>query len=483
METKDQNIETATDADGNEYISEIESTITDTAEDGTVTVAEITTTADADDPTDVDSEMTITEIAPDGTETVTEYVGNEEGIFRVEEESVFEQAAEAILGVEIEDELTQVLDADGNPVGEDAAQDADNVSVDLDADDTDVFNSETADPPVSIEFNLGDGDFSDSGDVFDSAETPEPEETYHPTLETIEPDNSSDVYSPGPIVSESPVYDPTLETGGEISDSEMETNEAEDQEILDQQAHTDAAVEAQQAADDFIDKGDYAAAAEAREVAENESWEAGDDSMLGSSDAQDLEFAADKQDEAENYEQQQAANAQAGDYEAAKEDAQNAAYATGDADYLAGGDDHTGQADSEVSNMDNAIWHEGLAEDRVDDAVYHAEMGNEDAAESALNMANSEQETADAYGDKGEHGGVGADFDPSSVVETGGSYESTDDYLSDIDTGFDSNVDMTDSSFDAGLDTSLDSSIDTGFDSGIDSAPIDTDFDSGTGEV
>ncbi|MCB1022752.1 MAG: hypothetical protein KDB79_00075, partial [Acidobacteria bacterium] len=103
METKDQNIETATDADGNEYISEIESTITETAADGTVTVAEITTTADADDPTDVDGEMTITEIAPDGTETVTEYVGNEEGIFRVEEESVFEQAAEAILGIEIED--------------------------------------------------------------------------------------------------------------------------------------------------------------------------------------------------------------------------------------------------------------------------------------------------------------------------------------------------------------------------------------------
>ncbi len=483
METKDQNIETATDADGNEYISEIESTITETADDGTVTVAEITTTADADDPTDVDGQMTITEIAPDGTETVTEYVGNEEGIFRVEEESVFEQAAEAILGIEIEDELTQVMDADGNPVGDEAAQETENLSVELSADDTDVFNSETDDPPVSIEFNLGDGDFSGSGDIFDSPDTSEPDDAYDPTLETIETDIPADVYSADPLGAESPVYDPTLETSDEISDSDLEMKEAEDQEILDQQAHTDAATEAQQAADDFIDKGDYAAAAEAREVAENEAWEAGDDSMLGSSDAQDLEFAADKQEEAESYEQQQAVNAQEGNYEAAKEDAQNAAYATGDADYLAGGNDHTGQADSEVSNMDNAIWHEGLAEDRLDDAAYHAEMGNEDAAESALNAAGSEQEKADEYGDKGEHGGVGADFDPSSVVETGGSYESTDDYLSDIDTGFDSNMDMTDTSFDAGLDTSIDSSVDTGFDSGIDSTPIDSDFDSGMGDV
>ncbi|MEZ5345890.1 MAG: hypothetical protein R2681_10090 [Pyrinomonadaceae bacterium] len=463
METKDQNIETATDSEGNEYISEIESTVTETSEDGTVTVAEITTTADADDPTDVDGQMTITEIAPDGTETVTEYVGNEDGIFKVEEESVFEQAAEAILGVEIEDELTQVMDAEGNLVGEAAEEETGNVSVELTAEDTDVFNSESEDPPVSIEFNLGDEEFQDSDTVFDTQTVAETDTGYDPTLETIESDD--DVFS-----------------GADTSDLSGIENES-DSEILEQQAQTEAATEAQQAADDFVEKGDYGAAAEAREAAEDAAWEAGDNSMLSGSDSQELEAAAEKQEEAEYYEQQQAANAQAGDYEAAKEDAQNAAYATGDADYLAGGDDHTGQADSEVSNMDNAIWHEGLAEDRVEDAVYHAEMGNEDAAESALNMADAEQETADAYGDKGEHGGAGADFDPSSVVETGGTYESTDDYLSDIDTGFDANADMTDSGFDPGLDTSIDSSVDTGFDSGIDSAPVDTDFDSGMEDV
>src|SRR6185295_14152248 len=53
-----------------------------------------------------------------------------------------------------------------------------------------------------------------------------------------------------------------------------------DAEAAAQEAHADAAKDAQAAADDFIEKGDYAAAAEAREMAENEAWEAGDTSML-----------------------------------------------------------------------------------------------------------------------------------------------------------------------------------------------------------
>src|SRR5262249_18019633 len=56
-----------------------------------------------------------------------------------------------------------------------------------------------------------------------------------------------------------------------------------DPEAAAQQAHADAAKDAQDAADQFVSHGDYAAAAQARETAENEAYAAGDNSMLGSS--------------------------------------------------------------------------------------------------------------------------------------------------------------------------------------------------------
>lgn len=106
MEIENQTMTTDTDAAGNEYIAELDSTHTQTLADGTQITAEITTTADPDDPTQVESFMTYTETAPDGTETVTEVVMNEEGTFIVEEESALEEAVEAMFDVEIADELT-----------------------------------------------------------------------------------------------------------------------------------------------------------------------------------------------------------------------------------------------------------------------------------------------------------------------------------------------------------------------------------------
>ncbi len=51
--------------------------------------------------------------------------------------------------------------------------------------------------------------------------------------------------------------------------------------------------------------------------------------MLHGSDSTELETAAYQQEWAEYYEQQEAQHAQAGDYEAAREDAANAAWYTG----------------------------------------------------------------------------------------------------------------------------------------------------------
>ena len=513
MEIKDQTMETAVDEDGNTYISEIDATMTDVSADGTVSVAEMTTTANPDDPTDVEGHMTVTETATDGTETVTEYVSNDDGVFKVEEDSMFENAVEAIFGVEIEDDLTQVLDADGNPVGEDGEileTDADETDFEFD-DYSDAYSDGTDTAPVSVEFNLGDDGFGETTDVFNSPDTLVSDESFEPTMETVDP-----------TFTETPTDDATFETFDEnadfteVSDADETAFTAETADVadttfadttetpeideptyeetvaaeeanqaeLDQQAHTQAATDAQTAADDFVDRGDYAAASEAREVAENEAWEAGDNSMLGAYDAQDLASAADHQDKAEEYEQQQAEHAQAGDYEAARDDASNAAYEAGYGDMEAGGADHTGQADSEYANMDNAVWHEGLAEDQLDNAEWYAEQGNADAAETALNAAEYEQETADEYGDQGEHGATGADYDPSSEVETGGSYESTyEDHSADIDTGFDASADTGyDSGMDA-VDTGYDDmSVDTGFDSGVDTS-MDTGYDSGIDDV
>src|SRR6185436_18379431 len=109
--------------------------------------------------------------------------------------------------------------------------------------------------------------------------------------------------------------------------------------------------------------------------------EAGSDSMLSAYDSSDLANAADKQEDAQFYEAQEAIHVQQGDYEAAREDASNAGYATSDADSGAGGADHSGQADAEKYEMDWAVHEEKMADYQADNAVAAAEDGNFEAAE------------------------------------------------------------------------------------------------------
>ena len=427
MEIKDQTVTTDTDSEGNEIVTEINATYTETLADGTEVSADITTTADADDPTQMESQMTVTETAPDGTETVTEVISNEDGTFIVEDESLLEEAFEATFDVEIGDDLTPVTP------GEEFSADASPY----------VFSADS-------DFQTTDSDFTVGDEIFDSSllpvDAPENQATnapFDPVFETAEP-----------ALAEAPVADGSTEPAAfeTYQTDANEISETESTEFAEQEAHVQAATDAQEAADAFIAEGDYAAAAEAREVAEDESWQAGDDSMLSLYDAQDLTTAAEKQEDAENYSQQQAEFARAGDYEAAREAASDAAYATSDADILAGGADHTGEADAQFASLDNAVWQEGLAEDDLENAAWHAEMGNFDQAESSLDSAAANQADADYYGDLGEPGGDIAIYDPSSEVATGGAYDSTFDATA-VDTGFDSSVDTTaSSSFDTGTD-------------------------------
>ena len=355
MEIKDQSTETATDAQGHEYIAESHQTVTDTSADGTTSVAEMTVTANPDDPTEVEGEMTITATAPDGTETVTNFVANDEGVFQVEEESVFEQAVENIFGIEIEDDLTKVMDADGNPVNQNAEgeevysaeAETDNY---LDETDSEIYSADTDSDAESVEFDSEGADYAQSSDTFEAQS------------ENLVSDSAVAEPSFDTFAAEGATYNPTFSADNEYSavaeTDENVLNAEENQQIAEQEAHTNAATDAQAQADEFIAKGDYAAAADARETAENEAWEAGDDSMLSAYDAQDLSYAAEKQEDAKHYEAQQAEHAQSGDYEAAREDANNAAYATYNADSTAGGDDHTGQADAEKYEMDWAVSEE-----------------------------------------------------------------------------------------------------------------------------
>lgn len=465
--------------------------VTETLADGTEVSAEFTPTENPDDPSQPASHMTFTETAPDGTETVTEAVITADGAYIVEEDSALENAVEAAFGIEIPDELTPYTPGDGTGDAASATKD---------------FQSESAYQTSGADFNVGSEMFA-----------PVPAETFAADSSLEASDEFAD-----PLASSTDATDWTVDPTVAATDTMFEATDAavgatdvnynvndtafgmtdtaygatdatpgatavadisgdtpadeaaaaqEAAELADRQAHSQAATDAQNAADEFIAQGDYAAAAEAREVAEAESWEAGDDSMLSAYDAGDLAYAADKQEDAEYYNAQQAEFAQAGDYEAAREAASNSAYATGNADLYAGGSDHTGQADAEYTNMDNAVWQEGLRDDRLEEAVYHAEMGNTDAAEASLVSAAYNQQAADHYGDLGEHGGEIAVHDASSVIETGGTYESTYDASAmssydasamssydasaAVDTGFDASVDMSAGSYDTTSDDTV----------------------------
>ncbi len=305
----------------------------------------------------------------------------------------------------------------------------------------------------SIEFTVGEDGFpvSDTGD----AETPAgyDETSFETPVE----------FEASPVV-DTPAADPVTDTGYSSSTDDPSTATAEaDAELAAQQAHTDAAKDAQSAADEFVAQGDYKAAADAREVAENEAWEAGDSSMLGASDQSDLENAAYKQDVADDYRAQQQEHIEEGDYAAAKEDAQNAGYATGDADYLASGSDHTGQSDNDAYNLDWAVHQDKNADYNAQNAEAYAAEGDFDNAERYADRAGEYQESADHFAAKAD---VESDFyqdDPTSDVMAGGSYDAgtydagTYDAgaYDAVDTGIDTTVDTTPVSYDTTTDDTL----------------------------
>ena len=224
-----------------------------------------------------------------------------------------------------------------------------------------------------------------------------------------------------PVTDETPVDAVAEEPAATAESTATEQGSSEGQ------GHIDAATESQAKADEAVAAGDYETASHLRDTAENEAWAAGDASMLHGSDSAHLETAASQQENAEYYEKEEAHHAEAGEYEAARDDAAEAASATSFADFNAGGADHTAQADDEYHHMDSAAFEQQWASEDAHTAEGYAAEGDWEHADQYAESAVDHQGAADYQGELGEHGGELADHDASSDVghvDTSDTYDS-----------------------------------------------------------
>jgi hypothetical protein len=175
--------------------------------------------------------------------------------------------------------------------------------------------------------------------------------------------------------------------------------------------------DAQAAASSAIEVGDYQAAAYHQELAEEAADSLPLAAPLEGPSSLELQRADALQDHALDLEAQQAEMAQAGDYAAARELASDAAYDLKASDQLAGGSDHSGQAQLEVANMEWADWHQQISDDMLTSAADYANYGDAGTAQNYLQGAINHSESADHYGDLGEHGGALAATDPAAPIE------------------------------------------------------------------
>lgn len=347
--------------------------------------------------------ITITQTAPDGTETKIEIT----------------QTAPEGEDLSLVDEVIEALFDDTSD------EDAD-VSDDLENNETPVYlvTEETSNEPSFFETENETVPSSE----FSSETEPVQSEVFMPVDYNTSTEQT-------PFTTESPEVSIISEPSG-YSENEVSGAEAE------AQMHADAAREAQEAANEFVAKGDYEAAAEARQTAENESWEAGDQSMLEGSNVTQLENAAYEQDQADYYRAQQEEYTAEGNYEAAQEAAGKVVENTTDADYYGGGDDHSTQARNDEHQLGNAVWEENNAEWYANNAEQFAAEGNYEAAADYAETAGEHYDAADVHAESTFDGST---YDASSEVESGGTYDAAD--YSSYDAG--GGVDYS-SSYDAG---------------------------------
>jgi len=253
----------------------------------------------------------------------------------------------------------------------------------------------------------------------------------------------------GPLADDAPASAYTTEFIAPASTDETSAT-AGDTAAAESQPHADVAAEFQAKADEAIAAGDYSAASNLRESAENEAWTAGESGMLHGSDSIHLEAAVEQQQRADDLQREEGRHAAAGEYEAARDDAFEAVFATSAADFNAGGSDHTAQARDEYQHMDSAVFQEQWAKEDAQTASSYAAEGDLGHAGQYADTAAEHQQAADDQAALGEHGGDMADHDPSSDV---GTVDTTDSSSSsaaaDTSSSYDSSTDVSSSSDDS----------------------------------
>jgi len=137
-------------------------------------------------------------------------------------------------------------------------------------------------------------------------------------------------------------------------------------------------------------------------------------------DAQAAEAA---REEAEAFQAEQAKAVEAGDWETAKEMAENAEYAMEEVKEHGGdvADAEILEAQYDQMELDNADYHQEIADSAADSAAAYAAEGDMATAEIYANTAADHAETASDYGAMADQGGTYAD----QTVDTSSSYDAT----------------------------------------------------------
>lgn len=334
--------------------------------------------------------------------------------------------AEALLG----------KDADGDSLIEEVIEAILDPTDDFDSHQTgqgnDVSDADVLNAPDGYTLNA-DEDSTDGSVTYDAAFDTSPLSTdaneFEVTGMNAGFDDDSTGYVPAGADTSFAAVDSTASHTTANSEAEVNTET---------QANFDLATEAQGKADEAIAAGDYEAAAQYREDAENAAWQAGDDSMLHGSNANDLTMADAYQDKAADLEHQQSEYAAAGNYEAGRDASRDAATYTQWGDIEGGGADHSAEAQHEYAQMDMASWQQNIADGYQHDAEVYAAQGDVDHAEMYQQEANDHQGIADYHGELGQHDGVYDQYDQVPDASYGGYDYSTDashaaDYSSTTD--------------------------------------------------
>ncbi|MGE0531591.1 MAG: hypothetical protein AB7G40_04530 [Hyphomonadaceae bacterium] len=146
----------------------------------------------------------------------------------------------------------------------------------------------------------------------------------------------------------------------------------------------------------------------------------------------DSQIAEEKREEAELFQAEQAKAVEAGDWEKAEEMAEKAEYAMEEVK------DHGGDvADSEIleaqydqMELENADYHQEIADDNAASAAAYAAEGDLETAEIYAESAVDEAATAADYGSMADAGGTYAD----QTVDTSSTFDATATVDTSIDT-------------------------------------------------